>query len=392
MAAQPLHRFVYLPYEIREMIIEYAATAGSEFFYYKQHLEELRKVDRLFCAVASRELFATCTVYINDSKLIVPKGNGRKRKRGRREKMEKALPFTDFEIFRTKNNNVAHNVRKLIIGCRGSWEHLEGIRDKIESYGKDLMRIYFPLLIRLRRLEFLSLTIAFDILAECESRYLARALLAGLKDYMPPRLDDIYVRHYNVHSSRTPSVDLLPSIMARLRHFKSNLFAHKHWLGPEHSNVFHLLGHGECLISVEIDGQTESILSKKELSLAPLCPSLVHPDAPLRSFRLYMSTISASRLAGLRHFRKSLRYVGLKVVKLDRGLWDEVFQALSEIEGLTLLGILACGYDSKGSGKDFAHSSGSCGSELYSTRIEDQQALENCFAATKRNRLAIGDE
>ncbi|GJP97359.1 hypothetical protein CBS76997_1814 [Aspergillus niger] len=392
MAAQPLHRFVYLPYEIREMIIEYAATAGSEFFYYKQHLEELRKVDRLFCAVASRELFATCTVYINDSKLIVPKGNGRKRKRGRREKMEKALPFTDFEIFRTKNNNVAHNVRKLIIGCRGSWEHLEGIRDKIESYGKDLMRIYFPLLIRLRRLEFLSLTIAFDILAECESRYLARALLAGLKDYMPPRLDDIYVRHYNVHSSRTPSVDLLPSIMARLRHFKSNLFAHKHWLGPERSKIFHLLGHGERLISVEIHGQTESIFSKKKLPLAPLCPSLVHPDAPLRSFSLCLSTISASRLAGLRHFRKSLRYVGLKVVKLDRGLWDEVFQALSEIEGLTLLGILACGYDSKGSGKDFAHSSGSCGSELYSTRIEDQQALENCFAATKRNRLAIGDE
>lgn len=209
---------------------------------------------------------------------------------------------------------------------------------------------------------------------------------------MPPRLDDIYVRHYNVHSSRTPSVDFPPSVMARLRHFRSNFFSDKHWLGPEHSNVFHLLGHGECLISVEIDGQTESILSKKELPLAPLCPSLVHPDAPLRSFRLYMSTISASRLAGLRHFRKSLRYVSLRLVNLDRGLWDEVFQALSELEGLTILEIIYCGYDSNGLGKDFRPGSGSCDSALYSTRIEDQQALENCIAATERNRLAIGDE
>ncbi|OJJ73369.1 hypothetical protein ASPBRDRAFT_174024 [Aspergillus brasiliensis CBS 101740] len=374
MAVQPQNPFLYLPLEIREM-----------------HLRNLRQVDRSFCAVVSREMFATCTVNINDSTIISPKDHGKKRKRGGKQKL-KAIPFADFEIFRAKNNNIARNVRTLTIRCYGGpWDRLVGMRNYIKPYGKALMRICFAQFVRLRHLEIRTMNKYFDAEIEWDARCLTKSLIEGLKDYMPPDLDEIGFLHQTIHSSPTPRVDLAPSIMARLRNFKSTFFTDKHWLGPQQTNVFGLLRHGKRLIFVKIEGQYENITPRDALRPAPLCPSIVHPDAPLRSFSLYMVTISASRLAGLRHFRNSLRYVSLRCVKLSTGCWDEVFQALSEMEGLTVLNLVYCGYDVNGSGKMFiSHSDED--HRIRSTRAQDHLAMKECIAATDRNYEAIGEE
>ncbi|GKZ19729.1 hypothetical protein AbraIFM66951_009799 [Aspergillus brasiliensis] len=386
MAVQPQNPFVHLPLEILEMIIEYVDIDKYRVKCFRRapYLRDLRQVDRLFCAIASRELFATCTVYINDSKFIFPKDHGGKRKRKRRANHQKksALPFADFEIFRTENNNVARQVRTLTIKCRGgSWN-----RDYIEPYGKTLVRTYLPLFVRLRRLEFHTLESPFGPQVKWDARCLAKPLIEGLEGYMPPYLDELDFIHPIIRSSPTPEFGFLPSVMARLRHFGSALWTYDdHPRGPERTNVFDSLRHGERLISVKIEGQSEDIAPWETVHRAPLCPSIVHPDAPLRSFSLHSVTISAFRLAGLRHFRKSLRNVTLKYVKLDIGHWDEVFQALNGLEGLTDLAVWECGYDASASGKMLLSPFG-WNYRLISPRDQDHLAMDELVAATKRRR------
>lgn len=126
--------------------------------------------------------------------------------------------------------------------------------------------------------------------------------------------------------------------------------------------------------------------------IAKSCPSLVHPDAPLRSFTLENVSVSAKRLRGLRHFHKTLRHVAFRGVSLTAGTWEDVLSELGQLEGLVLLEVEMCGYEITAKMETGTVGGLVPSSKITTSRCGDLTALELCVAAIKGHRNMIGYE
>ncbi|GKZ19728.1 hypothetical protein AbraIFM66951_009798 [Aspergillus brasiliensis] len=362
-----------LPLEIQERIVEYA-TASSKY-HGKRHLRTLRQVSRSFCAAASGALFSTCTVFIRDSN-------------------NNNNPFADLDMLH--HGSIAPYIRTLIIECRPPWDHFLTHPDINLQQWINLLSISLPRLVRLRRLEYQTMN---DGTPDQEnfSRHLANLLVQCLDVNPPPSLQEIDFQHHypQIHDSDDDflypaTTEYIPRpVMARLRHMQlsytsstSSLFER------EPTSIFSLLRHAGHLISVEISGQMDG-----RRMTTKSCRSLVHPDAPLRSFALENVSVSAARLCGLRHFKQTLRHVSFRNVSLTAGTWEDVLCELRKLEELTVLEVEMCGYDPRAK----TETNGEAGSSVPSSKIatsrhEDLWALQKCVAVMQRNRVLTADE
>ncbi|PWY80993.1 hypothetical protein BO83DRAFT_353926 [Aspergillus eucalypticola CBS 122712] len=370
MSAHTPQTSIQLPLEIQERIVDYA-TANSKH-HGKGHLRTLRQVSRSFCAAASRALFTTCTVYIKDS--------------------TNDSPFSDLNVLH--QSNIGQYIRTLIIECRPPWDHILTNPDIIRQW-INVLSTSLPRLVRLRRLEYQTIPNGTPD-QENLSRHFANLLIHCLEAYPPPSLQEI---DFQLNSPQFYDCDddpLHPAtaqqiphpVIARLRHIQlsytsstSSLFER------EPTAIFSLLRHARRLVSVELIGQIDG-----RNMTAKSCPSLVHPDAPLRSFTLENVSVSAKRLRGLRHFHKTLRHVAFRGVSLTAGTWEDVLSELGQLEGLVLLEVEMCGYDITAKTETGTVGGLVLSPKIATSRCVDLTALELCVAAVKRHRNMIGYE
>ncbi|BCS01352.1 uncharacterized protein AKAW2_51693A [Aspergillus luchuensis] len=375
MSAHTPQTSIHLPLEIQErlQIADYA-TANSKY-HGKGHLRALRQVSRSFCAAASRALFTTCTVYIKDS-------------------TNNSL-FSDLNVLH--QSNLGQYIRTLIIECRPPWDHILTHPDILQQW-INLLSTSLPGLVRLRRLEYQTIPNG-TLDQENLSRHFANLLVHCLNTtHAPPSLQEIDFQHHSPQFYDGDNDTLYPAtaqhiphpMIARLRHIQlsytssaSSLFER------EPTAIFSLLRHARRLVSVELSGQIDG-----RNMTAKSCPSLIHPDAPLRSFTLENVSVSAKRLRGLRHFNKTLRHVAFRGVSLTAGTWEDVLSVLGQLEGLVLLEVEMCGYDMTAKTETEAAVVGGLlpSPEIATSRCGDLTALELCVAAVKRHRNMIGYE
>ncbi|PYH70568.1 uncharacterized protein BO88DRAFT_362345 [Aspergillus vadensis CBS 113365] len=370
MSAHTPQTSIHLPLEIQERIADYA-TANSKY-HGKGHLRTLRQVSRSFCAAASRALFTTCTVVIKDS----PNDS----------------PFSDLNFL--YQSNIGQHIRTLIIECRPPWDHILTNPDIIQQW-INLLSTSLPRLVRLRRLEYQTIKNSTPD-QENLSRHFANLLVHCLEAYHPPSLQEIDFQHSSPQFYDCDNDTLYPAtaqhiphpVIARLRHIQlsytssaSSLFER------EPTAIFSLLRHARRLVSVELSGQMDG-----RNMTAKSCPSLVHPDAPLRSFTLENISVSAKRLRGLRHFHKTLRHVAFRGVSLTAGTWEDVLSELGQLEGLVLLEVEMCGYEITAKTETERVEGLVPSSQIATSRYGDLMALELCVAAIKRHKNMIGYE
>ncbi|GLA77025.1 hypothetical protein AtubIFM55763_008905 [Aspergillus tubingensis] len=370
MSALTPHPSIHLPLEIQERIADYA-TANSKY-HGKGHLRTLRQVSRSFCAAASRALFITCTVYIKDS--------------------TNNSPFPDLNVLH--QSNISQYIRTLIIECRPPWDNILTNPDIIQQW-INLLSTSLPHLVRLRRLEYQAIQNGTPD-QENLSRHFANLLIHCLDTYPPPSLQEIDFQHNYPQFYDCDNDTLYPAtaqhiphpVIARLRHIQlsytssaSSLFER------EPTAIFSLLRHARRLVSVELTGQMDG-----RNMTAKSCPSLVHPDAPLRSFTLENVSVSAKRLRGLRHFHKTLRHVAFRGVSLTAGTWEDVLFELGQLEGLVLLEVEMCGYEITAKMETERVGGLVPSSKITTSRCGDLTALELCVAAVKEHRNMIGYE
>ncbi|PYH35161.1 uncharacterized protein BO87DRAFT_357397 [Aspergillus neoniger CBS 115656] len=370
MSALTPQTSIHLPLEIQERIADYA-TANSKY-HGKGHLRTLRQVSRSFCAAASRALFTTCTVYIKDS--------------------TNNSPFSDLNILH--QSNLGQYIRTLIIECRPPWDNIETNPDTIQQW-INLLSISLPRLVRLRRLEYQTIPNGTPD-QENLSRHFANLLVHCLEAYPPPSLQEIDFQHNSPQFYDCDNDILHPAtaqhiphpVIARLRHIQLSYTSSASPLFErEPTAIFSLLRHARRLVSVELSGQMDG-----RNMTAKSCPSLVHPDAPLRSLTLENVSVSAKRLRGLRHFHKTIRHVAFRGVLLTAGTWEDVLSELGQLEGLVLLEVEMCGYEITAKTETETVGGLVPSSKIATSRCGDLMALELCVAAVKRHRNMIGYE
>ncbi|GAQ47391.1 hypothetical protein AtubIFM54640_007750 [Aspergillus tubingensis] len=367
MSALTPQTSIHLPLEIQESIADYA-TANSKY-HGKGHLRTLRQVSRSFCAAASRALFTNCTVYIEDS--------------------TNNSPFSDLNVLH--QSNISQYIRTLIIECRPPWDHILTNPDIIQQW-INLLSTTLPRLVRLRRLEYQTIKNGTPD-QENLSRHFANLLVHCLEAYPPPFLQEIDFQHNSPQFYDCDNDTLYPAtaqhiphpVIARLRHIQLSYYSSASSLFErEPTAIFSLLRHARRLVSVELSGQMDG-----RNMTAKSCPSLVHPDAPLRSFTLENVSVSAKRLRGLRHFHKTLRHVAFRGVSLTAGTWEDVLSELGQLEGLVLLEVEMCGYEITAKMETERVGGLVPSSKIATSRCGDLTALELCVAAVKGHRSRI---